>query len=242
LADPPALRIQLCGGIAVVRGRERLESGLPGPQGRRLFAYLVVNRRRAGVTREQMADALWADAPPASHASALNALLSKVRRVADPARLPAATIVDLEAAHDAIHRAESALALGEWARAWGASQAAMFTARRGFLPGEEGDWIDEQRRALEELHLRALEAYAAASLHIAGTELPAAERVGRELIRLQPYRESGYRFLMEALAAQSNVAQALQVYEGLRRRLQEELGIAPSPATRGLHEQLLSSA
>jgi hypothetical protein len=37
---------------------------------------------------------------------------------------------------DAVHRAESAVALGEWRRAWGPAQVALFISRRGFLPGE----------------------------------------------------------------------------------------------------------
>ena len=48
----------------------------------------------------------------------------------------------------------------------------MFTARRGFLPGEDAIWIDQVRRHLDELHVRALEAYAAAGLGLGGTELP----------------------------------------------------------------------
>ena len=51
--------------------------------------------------------------------------------------LPTAAWVDLEAARDAVHRAESAVALEDWPRAWGAAQVTMFTARRGFLPGED---------------------------------------------------------------------------------------------------------
>ena len=49
-----------------------------------------------------------------------------------------------------------------------------------------------------------------------GTELAAAERSGRALVEAAPFRESGYRLLMEALAAQENIAEALRVYERLR--------------------------
>jgi hypothetical protein len=66
-------------------------------------------------------------------------------------------------------------------------------AERGFLPGEEALWIDEIRHQLKVLRLRALECYAAAGLGIGGTELAAAVRAGRQLIRLAPLRESGYR-------------------------------------------------
>jgi DNA-binding SARP family transcriptional activator len=54
-----------------------------------------------------------------------------------------------------------------------------------------------------------------------------------------PYRESGHRLLMETLAARGNTAEALLVYEELRRRLRDELGAAPSAQTQALHRQLL---
>jgi DNA-binding SARP family transcriptional activator len=52
---------------------------------------------------------------------------------------------------------------------------------------------------------------------MAGTELESAERSARAIIKLAPYRESGYRFLMEALATTGNVGEALLTYENLRR-------------------------
>jgi DNA-binding SARP family transcriptional activator len=54
-----------------------------------------------------------------------------------------------------------------------------------------------------------------------------------------PYRESGYRFLMQALADEGNAAEALRVYEELRARLRDELGAAPSAPTRAVHRDLL---
>ena len=115
----------------------------------------------------------------------------------------------------------------------------MFIGGRAFLPGEELAWVVDARMRLGELHLRALEAYAQAGLGIGGTELAAAVRAGRELTRRDPYRESGHRLLMNALAREGNTAEALLVYDQLRTRLQDDLGAAPSPQTQELHKQLL---
>ena len=57
----------------------------------------------------------------------------------------------------------------------------MFTARRGFLPDQDAEWIRDIRHELDALYLRALECYAQACLGVGGTELAAAERSGREL-------------------------------------------------------------
>jgi SARP family transcriptional regulator, regulator of embCAB operon len=87
----------------------------------------------------------------------------------------------------------------------------------------------------------ALEAYAACTLGVGGTELPAAVRLGRELTRREPYRESGWRILMQALVAEGNTAEALQTYDRLRLLLREELGVAPSAPTQELHRTLLAT-
>ena len=245
----PPLRIQICGTLAIERDGQRLDGLLPGRQGRLLFAYLVVSRHRQ-VPRDEVAEALWREPDPAAVDARLNPLLSKLRRVfgADAVDgrstirlcLPEAW-VDLEAATEAIHRAESSVAQQAWARAWGPTLAALFIAERGFLPGEDAPWIDEIRHQLAELRLRALECYAAAGLGLGGTELAAAVRAGRQLTRLAPLRESGYRYLMRALAAQDNLAEALAVYGQLSECLRDQLGVSPSPATRHLYAQLLAS-
>jgi len=107
--------------------------------------------------------------------------------------------------------------------------------------GEEAPWVVERRRWLEDVRLRALECDAGASLGIGGSEVAAAERDARRLIELAPFRESGYRLLMDALARRGNSAEALLVYEQLRTLLRDELGAVPSPPSQALHRRLLQS-
>jgi DNA-binding SARP family transcriptional activator len=76
-------------------------------------------------------------------------------------------------------------------------------------------------------------------LGLGGPALAQAEQRARMLTELAPYRESGHRILMEALAGRGNVAEALRAYERLRVLLREELGIAPSPAVQAVHRRLL---
>jgi DNA-binding SARP family transcriptional activator len=245
------VRIQLCGTLAIEIDGQRVENQVPGRQGRLLITYLVLNRLRA-VRRDELINALWPERPPAATDAALSALLSKLRRLLPPETLdgrgelrltlPADAFIDLEVAREAIHRAESAIVQQHWHRAWGASQGPLFTARRGFLPDEDADWIHDIRYELDALYLRALDCYAHACLGVGGTELAAAERAGRELITRAPYRENGYRHLMQALSHTSNTGEALRVYEQLRALLREELGIVPSPETLKLHAELVRGA
>jgi SARP family transcriptional regulator, regulator of embCAB operon len=249
LASSQPARIQICGPLVFECDGQRLDALLPGRQGRLLFAYLVVNRHRL-VPRDELAEALWREPDPAAIDARLNPLLSKLRRAFGAGTvegrstlrlcLPGAW-VDLEAAAEAIHRAESSVAQQDWGRAWGPALTALFVAERGFLPGEDAPWIGEVRDQLTVLRLRALECYAAAGLGIGGTELAAAVRAGRELTRLAPLRESGYRYLMQALAAQGNLAEALDAYGQLGTCLRDQLGVSPSPATRELYQRLLAA-
>jgi SARP family transcriptional regulator, regulator of embCAB operon len=116
---------------------------------------------------------------------------------------------------------------------------ALFTARRGFLPGEDLPWAEEYRRRLEEIRLAALECYAAVALGVGGSELAPGERSARELVAAAPYRERAHALLMQILAARGNGAEALRVYEALRERLRDDLGAAPAPELRELQAELL---
>ena len=244
----PETRIQLCGRLMVEWRGQRCEPGLPGRQGRLIFAYLVLNRHRA-VSRDALVEALWPEGVPRAADTALAALLSKLRRTLGAEAfsgrgevrilLPEGATVDLEVAREACHRAESALSADDAPRAWAAAQTALFVAQRGLLTGEEAPWIEDGRRDVEVLHLRALEAYGRACLRVGGAEHAGAVRAGRDLVRRAPLRESGHALLIEALAASGNRAEALLAYEDLRVRLREDVGIAPGTGLQELHTRLL---
>ncbi len=242
------VHIQVCGHIAVLIDGERRDRGLPGRQGRELLVLLVLRRDRA-VSRDQLTALLWPAGAPRAADAALSALLSKLRRSlgsdlligkSEPhLTLPAGTFVDFEAAAEAVHRAESAVASGHWTDAWGPSRAALHTATRGLLPGHDAPWIEEERLELESIRMRALECVAATGLGLGGGELAAAERAGRALVASWPFHESGYSTLMDALDAQGNVAEALLLYERLRCLLRDELGITPSAQLQQRHTELI---
>jgi DNA-binding SARP family transcriptional activator len=249
LKSAPHTYVQLCGRLVFeLRGR-RIEQRLPSRQGRLAFTFLVLQRPRA-VSRAELIDAIWGAAPPTDHATALTVLLSKLRaavgsdvlvgRGSVRIVLPEGTRVDVEQALAAVHRAESAVAQEEWARAWPAALCAQYVAERRLLPDHDDlPWLDGWRRRLDDMRERALEAYAAACLGLGGTELAGAERAARRLVERNPVRETGYGLLMRALAARGHVPEALRVYEQARSVLRDELGIPPGPAIASLHAELL---
>ena len=241
-------RIQLCGRLLFRIAGSDVTDYLPGRKGRLLLAYLCMHRLRP-VPRSELADALWGEQAATSPDKLLDPVVSRLRRAvgADLVSgrgelrllLPADAYVDTEAALEAIHRAEGAVRRGDWAAAWGPARVALHVTNRTFMPGEDAAWIDEVRRELDDVQIRAHECVAASGLGLGGPELDSARRSGRALVKLAPHRESGYRLLMEALEADGNLAEALDVYETLRRLMHDELGVAPSPVSRELHRRLL---
>lgn len=241
-------RIQVCGPIVVRIEGQRVDSALSNRQLRLLFVYMLLNRR-GRQTRGELIDALWGDKPPAGADSALSALLSKARgalgrdvlqgRSELQLVLPSDAFVDYEAASLACHQAESDIARGDWTHAYWQTKIVYAIASRSFLPGEDLPWVNEFRRQLEAIFVTGRECDALACLRLGGTELSSAKRAAREVIDRAPYREVGYRVLMEALAEEGNVAEALLVYERLRTLLRDELGASPGKETQELHQRLL---
>lgn len=244
-------KIQLCGRFVAELDGSRVEGALPGRRGRAVFAYLVLRRGRP-VPRDELLMAGWGEDAPMEAGNSLSVLLSKLRYALGPELvrgrteielvLPQATFVDAEAALEGAHRAESCIAEGRWAEAWGPAGIAYHIATRPFLTGLEGTWVDDWRRRMEEVRVRGLECFVAASLGLGGPALAQAEERAKMLTELAPYRETGYCLLMEALERRGNVAEALRTYERLRVLLGQELGVAPSPAVQAVRARLLQES
>lgn len=240
-------RLYVCGHLAVESGGVAvLERDLPARQGRRLWAYLVLHRRWP-VARADLVEAVWGlDAPEAAE-SALNALVSRLRAAlrpitarepglairGEPGRyalaLPPGAFVDYERARVAIHAADAAFHGGDPLAALGEARVAMEIAGRGFLPGEDGAWIEGARATLGATRARAHERTVEAELARGSPERAEAE--ARDLLARDPLRESGYRLLMRALAAGDNPAAVPGVLARCRDVLAAQAGLAPSQET-----------
>ncbi len=227
----------------------QLAGGLRGKQVPLLLAYMVLNRSRS-LGREELIGALWPDRAPVSQDAAFRTLLSRLRSALGAEALtgrdelslalPEPVWIDLEAAATGIERAQGALEAGDARSAWALAQVPLNIASRGLLPGSQADWLEPRRRELGNIRLQALEVIGESGLRLGGSQLASAERASRNLIELEPYRESGYVLLMDALAAKGNVAEGLMVFERVRRLLRDELGTTPSPETIGAHQRLLA--
>ena len=223
------------------------ERAFPGRQARICFARLALEHGRP-LTREQLANDLWPGALAAAWEPAIRAIVSKLRTLLERAGVAGATIsnsagayrldlpvgtwIDTEAAPEAIHRAEAALASADLADACGWALVARAIAARPFLPGCEGDWADRQRALLEQTLLRALACLA--EVWLAHGDASLAARDAEEAIGRDPYREASHRLLIRAHLAAGDRGAASAAYQRCRRILREELGVEPSPETAAL--------
>lgn len=242
------VRLQLHGQYALIIDGRRCEDRLPGRRGRLLLAYLACDRR--AVERTTLLRVLWCPAELGNGAvNTFTALVSKVRSAIEPLELcgrqslrlvlPAGSVVDALVAEAAAHAADTAAARRDWRAQWTASLSTLFVTQRPFLPDLNGAWVEERREQVRRTHRRALSRYAEACLRLGASELASAERSARELVRFDPLAETGYCLLMRALAGQGDRAAALTVYEELRRRLREELGISPADEAQAIYHELL---
>jgi DNA-binding SARP family transcriptional activator len=73
-----------------------------------------------------------------------------------------------------------------------------------------------------------------------GGDLLGAGLRARDLVRLDPLNENGYRRLMVAHARAGRRGEALRQFLECRRALVDHLGVEPTADTAALHERILA--
>lgn len=203
-----------------------------------LLAYLAVP---AGLAhpRDRLADLLWPSSGQEQARGSLRHALAALRKVLGPEAIeggrdqialrPGLVAVDLDDVAD--------VAEGRAAADHSAAIAAGTFLDGVVAEGEAlGEWLTFERtrsRALQQAALqRTVHALAAASRHTEAID--AAER----LVALDPLREQSHRTLMQALVRAGERSQALARYRRLQDALQSELGVAPSPQSAALADEI----
>ena len=249
-----SLQITLTGQLAAeADGAKADASDLPGRQAALVFAYLVAERDRV-VPSEELAEAVWDGTLPPTWRPALRGVVSKVRGFLEvlglPAthaltsvagcyrlQLPADTAVDVEQAAGEAGAARSALAAGDLERAAAAAERARAIAGRPLLPGQEGAWVEDRRADLQQVLVDSLEVLV--DVHLRAGRPDPAVGPARDLVALEPFRDSAHERLLRAHAAAGDRGEALRAYDRYRRTLAEELGVGPSPGLEAVYLKLL---
>jgi branched-chain amino acid transport system substrate-binding protein len=218
----------------------------PGRQGRLVFAYLATQAGRP-IPRDELAEAVWGGMRPATWEKALTVIASKLRALLEECGMNGAKALtsafgcyrlDLPEG-SSVDVVEARRVVEDWAASAADAARAAEIAGSPFLPGDEGDWVEGQRRELADVRVRALERLVDASL--ASADYSEAAKLAEQVVQLEPYRESAYRRLMQAHAAAGNRAEGLRVYERCRQFLADELGAYPSPEIESIYRELLAA-
>jgi predicted ATPase/DNA-binding SARP family transcriptional activator len=222
---------------------------LGGLRERTLLARLLLAEGHV-VPAERLADDLWAGQPPPHYMATLRVYISRLRRALGSGSGAVATyppgyrIVLGDGDLDA-HRFEALVAQARRDMARGEPEAAAARLRealglwRGPALSDVADFAFAQADVarLEEARLAALEDRVDADLGCGRHASLVSELDG--LVAEHPLRERlcGQRVLARYRCGRQ--AEALQAYQDLRARLDDELGIEPNPALQRLQQAIL---
>ncbi|MFE2753761.1 BTAD domain-containing putative transcriptional regulator, partial [Actinosynnema sp. NPDC059335] len=221
-----------------------------GPARQRAVLGLLTARANRLVSRDELVDGLWGDAPPASAVGSLHTYVSGLRRALGPARdvlvsqtsgyslRLAVGAVDAEVFARARSDARLRLDAGDHRAARAALEDALGLWHGEAYSGVPGPFAEVERRRLEELRLSAVELKARAALELGAHREVVAELGG--LVGEHPQRESLWEVLMVALDRSGRQAEALEAFREARRALVDGQGVEPGRVLRDLHQRIVT--
>jgi len=244
--------VQVLGPLAAWRGGAPVELGAPRQRAVLGLLALEVN---ALVHRETIIDAVWGAEPPVTAVNLVQTRAGRLRRALDPGRAPrddggllvsvgsgyrlrlTADELDLLSFERLVDRACAARSSGDAAAACDLYQRALELWRGE--PLADVDVLRGHPAVLGFARRRAavVAAYAQTAIGAGQHErvLPHLEA----LTQREPLNEQAHAQLVLALAGSGQQAAALHLYEELRRRLDDQLGVRPGRELAGAHLRVL---
>lgn len=237
--------VRLLGEVVVGEDHTSLAAP-PGLVAAAVLVHLALARGRV-VTPESLIEAVW-DVGPETARNAVQVGVSKLRRQLGSGILEGTRAgyrlrtdmirVDWFDAEQLLAQARRDLDAGQYGPALEATAAAEALFQGEPLMGLPSNASETCRHAARELRTSVATCRARALLGLGRAE----ESIGSlkaESAR-DPMSEPVHVLLMQAYAMSGRQAEALAVYEGLRTRLRDELGISPSVPAKDLFAQVLN--
>lgn len=219
---------RLCG-LPTVEWSDGKAVRFPSKRGLALFAYLAL-RPGERVSRDVLADLLWANRDPSSARTALRGTIYELKQALGPA---ADEVLEVNRSHLSI-----------------AADMLEFDAANGAPPGQAGAFLSGVEIGspafdewLTETRMRLSEAASAQALDTAETALAEgngqhALEIATELIALDAFNEPAHRLSMRAKVALGRRSDALQDFDKLCVLLDKELDAQPDAQTMDLSEHI----
>lgn len=249
----PGLRINVLGPLTAWRDEMHL---VLGSVRQRAVLGLMALQASTSVHRDSIIDLLWGERPPSSAVAEVQGYVSRLRRIlgdrpgcagkpelvttaggccyclnASPGHLDLAIFGQL------ILQAQEAAARPDPVGACERYEQALGLWRGDVVV--DVDLLRDHPAAVDVTRRRT-----AAVLEYAETATQAGAGVRvlphlRDLCAAEPLDEQAHAWLMTVLAATGQQAAALQLFDSVRRRLETELGISPSPVLAHAHANVL---
>lgn len=247
------VEVAVLGPLRVLRdGRE-----MPlGRAGQRAVLGLLAVSQGAALHRDLIIDAVWDGKPPASAVSVLQTHVSRLRALlAGPASgcpgnppllvcegasyrlLVTDDQLDLLTFGHLAERARDAATSGDLATACDMYEAALRLPRGEPLADIEVLRTHPAVRFAAQRQVAVVAEFAETACEAGWYERPLPAL--RAAALADPLNERTYSWLMIAVAGLGNQAEALRVYDDLRRRLDEQLGVMPSAVLADAHARIL---
>ena len=238
------VRFEVLGPVRGWHGGTELDLG--SPQQRSVLAMLLLARERQ-VSLGGLIDGLWEGDVPRSAAGTVRTYVSRLRRqvgsiesIGDGYLLRlGSAVLDLDEFEQRLGEARAARDRHDVVRGARLLHDAVGLWRGAALAGIPGPYADSSRVRLAELYLAATEEKLAAEIALGEHAAAIAELRG--LLAEHPFREGLSELLMLALYRSGRQAEALYIFDSVRNRLSEELGIDPGPSLQTLHRRVLQA-
>jgi DNA-binding SARP family transcriptional activator len=192
--------------------------------------------------RGELIDRLWPESSPDAGRNKLRIALTSLRHQLEPPDVPSGLVIvsdrtSVQLNPRAVSTDVASFEASLNAAAWNDNNSEPLhhllesaeTYQGELLPGHLEEWILTERQRLAELFYQALRQLIA-SLEENGDRAGAIRWAGRA-IATDPLREEAHYDLICLLAEEGQHVAALQYFRDLERRLDRELGLAPSRAT-----------
>jgi DNA-binding SARP family transcriptional activator len=233
-------------------GEAELELGTP--QQRAVLAMLLLADGRQ-VSLDAIIDGVWGEAAPRAAVGTIRTYVSRLRRRLNTGAPGAGTRKMIESIGDGyvLRLGSAGFDLTDFEQWLGDARAARRghqTARAARLLGDAlglwrgaalagipGPYAESRRVQLAELHMAATQEKLAIDIALGEHAMAIAELRG--LLAEHPFRETLSELLMLALYHSGRQAEALDVFDKVRRRLNADLGIDPGPALQAMHQRVL---
>ncbi|GAB1516224.1 BTAD domain-containing putative transcriptional regulator [Actinophytocola sp. KF-1] len=231
----------------------------PGTPKQRALLALLLSRVGRPVSVDVMLEELWAGNPPPSATTSLQAYVANLRRVLEPERQPRTParvlrtvgrgyLLESDVVEVDVTRFDECAKAGwqAWDRGDAQRALAEFEAGLALWRGQayadvaDAPYVEPEVARLEELRLSVAERRCAALLAVGAHEVAVAEL--EAFVQAHPLREYCCELLSRALYRAGRQADALAVLRTNKKRLAEELGIAPKPALQCLEQEILNQA